>query len=67
MHTITNLLPLQKRWTFTPADEMVIEQLQRELNIHPLFCKLLVERGITTFEDARRFFDPNGVNCTTRS
>jgi len=32
--------------------------LQRSLGIHPVICSILVQRGINTFEEARRFFRP---------
>lgn len=32
--------------------------LQRSLGIHPVICSILVQRGISTFEDARSFFRP---------
>lgn len=47
-----------KRWTLQPADELAVEQLHRELKIHPVFCQLLVQRGIYNFDDARAFFRP---------
>ncbi|HQO89864.1 MAG TPA: hypothetical protein PKX72_08070 [Chitinophagales bacterium] len=49
----------QKRWNFLEADEAIVEALQKQLNIHPVLCKLLVLRGITTFEEAKDFFRPN--------
>lgn len=50
---------LQKSWTLLPADEPAAAQLQEQLGIDPVFCRLLVQRGITTFDDARRFFRPS--------
>lgn len=32
--------------------------LQRSLGIHPVICSILVQRGISTFEEARSFFRP---------
>ncbi|GIV33982.1 MAG: single-stranded-DNA-specific exonuclease RecJ [Chitinophagales bacterium] len=49
---------MQKRWLLTDVDEEQVISLQRELKIHPVICRLLVCRGITTFEDARLFFRP---------
>lgn len=34
-------------------------ELQAQLNIHPLFIQLLMQRGITKFDDAKNFFRPN--------
>lgn len=41
-----------------PTDGAATE-LQQQLGIHPVLCELLVKRGITTFEEARRFFRPS--------
>jgi len=49
---------MQKRWTLVDADESAVQDLQQALKIHPLLCRLLVQRGITDFEEARRFFRP---------
>lgn len=40
------------------SNEEIVRQLQEQLHIHPLFCQLLAQRGITTFEAAKRFFRP---------
>ncbi|MDF2383770.1 single-stranded-DNA-specific exonuclease RecJ [Nostoc ellipsosporum NOK] len=32
--------------------------LQKTLGIHPALCSILVQRGVTTFEEARAFFRP---------
>lgn len=47
---------LQKRWTIKQSDPQLVEQLQEALRIHPVFCALLVQRGIHSFEQARNFF-----------
>lgn len=49
---------LEKRWCTLETNEETVYQLQTQLGIHPLFCQLLVQRGITTFEAAKRFFRP---------
>ena len=49
----------QKRWIELEADEKIVQQLQTELNIHPVLCKLLVLRNINTFDEAKDFFRPN--------
>jgi len=33
--------------------------LQQELNIHPVFIQLLLQRGICSYDDARSFFRPS--------
>ena len=50
---------IQKRWTYLEADETLVSELQKQLKIHPVICKLLVLRGITSFEDAKEFFRPS--------
>lgn len=52
------MLP-QKRWTYLEADETIVNALQKQLNIHPVLCKLLALRGIKTFEEAKHFFRPS--------
>jgi single-stranded-DNA-specific exonuclease len=46
------------RWQIPPTDESTVQNLQAELGIDPLFCRLLVQRGITTKAEARLFFKP---------
>jgi single-stranded-DNA-specific exonuclease len=48
------------RWTIKPkpAPEQV-RQLAQELNVDPLIATLLLQRGITTFEQAKAFFRPS--------
>ncbi|MEQ1799236.1 MAG: single-stranded-DNA-specific exonuclease RecJ [Lacibacter sp.] len=49
---------MQKRWTLLQSDTIKIEALAAELKIHPIICKILVQRGIDTFEKAKNFFRP---------
>lgn len=49
----------EKRWTVRKQDKEVVERLQQSLKVHPAFCEMLVARGISTFEEARRFFRPS--------
>ncbi|HEX8562804.1 MAG TPA: single-stranded-DNA-specific exonuclease RecJ [Flavobacterium sp.] len=47
------------RWTVKPTpDSEKVQQLAEALNIETFIAKLLVQRGIETFEDARLFFRP---------
>ncbi|WP_367119195.1 DHH family phosphoesterase, partial [uncultured Mucilaginibacter sp.] len=50
---------MQKRWVVKSADENKVKTLQEALKIHPIICKLLVQRGIETFEQAKAFFRPS--------
>lgn len=49
---------MQKRWEWVEYDIHEATTLQQALKIHPTLCQLLVQRGITTFEQARQFFRP---------
>ncbi|TND08565.1 MAG: single-stranded-DNA-specific exonuclease RecJ [Bacteroidetes bacterium] len=49
-----------KRWKQkTGADEELVRKLASELGIHLLLARLLVLRGVKTFEEARIFFRPS--------
>lgn len=50
---------MRKRWTLLPADEAAINHLHDVLHINPILCRLLVQRGITTFDQAKTFFRPD--------
>jgi len=50
---------MRKRWKLIPTDEEKAEKLQEELKINPVFCRLLVQRGITTYEEAKIYFRPS--------
>ena len=47
-----------KRWNILKADLAKVNDLQQALNIHPAICKILVQRGIETFDDSKTFFRP---------
>lgn len=49
---------IEKQWIYIEADKEKVEKLQKSLKIHPIFCRLLVQRGITTYEEAKLFFRP---------
>ncbi len=49
---------MQKRWTIHQAESDHVANLQRELKINPILCKLLVNRGIHNYNDAKLFFRP---------
>ena len=49
---------MQKRWNILTADEKKVIALQQSLKVHPVLCKILVQRGIETFEQAKDFFRP---------
>ena len=54
---------MKKRWVIKNGiNEEVISQLSQELGIHKILAQLLVQRGITSFEEAKLFFRPALAN-----
>jgi len=49
---------VEKRWNILTADEAVVNSLQAALKINPVICKILVQRGIDSYEKARDYFRP---------
>ncbi|MFH1004292.1 MAG: single-stranded-DNA-specific exonuclease RecJ [Bacteroidota bacterium] len=50
---------IPKRWKIkNPGNPNVIELLQKELNVSSVIANILSHRGITSFEEARKFFRP---------
>ncbi|HAO15039.1 MAG TPA: single-stranded-DNA-specific exonuclease RecJ, partial [Tenacibaculum sp.] len=48
------------RWTLKPEpNEKEVEKLTKELGIDKVLSKLLVQRGIKTFDEAKDFFRPS--------
>ncbi|MEN9549896.1 MAG: hypothetical protein RIR12_2487 [Bacteroidota bacterium] len=50
---------MKKRWNILTADTIKIKDLQNSLKIHPVLCKILVQRGVDSFEKAKAFFRPD--------
>ena len=50
---------MQKRWHFIEADKSKVEALRETLPIAPALLKLLVQRGIETYDAAKDFFNPD--------
>src|SRR6187455_1933704 len=51
---------MQKRWIYKnnpPAEK--IEELSKVLNINPYLSTILLQRGITDFDSAKKFFRPS--------
>lgn len=53
---------VQKRWRLKQADETKVQQLFQELKVHPVLCRILVQRGISTYDEAKAFFRPDTAN-----
>ncbi len=49
---------MQKRWNILSAEKESINALQQALNINSVLCKILVQRGINTFDKAKQYFRP---------
>ena len=50
---------MNKRWVYKPeADQQETEGLAEALNINHLLAKLLINRGIKNFDQAKKFFRP---------
>lgn len=49
----------EKKWRILSASVGDTDALQRTLNIHPLLCRILVQRGVLSFEAAKKFFRPS--------
>jgi single-stranded-DNA-specific exonuclease len=50
---------MEKRWNILSCDKNKKNTLQQTLKVHPVVCKILVQRGIETFEQAKDFFRPS--------
>jgi single-stranded-DNA-specific exonuclease len=50
---------MEKRWKLLEAKAPDVEQLHQKLGISKTICKILVQRGLLDFEDARSFFRPS--------
>ena len=51
---------MNKRWAIRDTvNEAEVSALASDLNIDPILSKLLIDRGVKTFEEARYFFRPD--------
>ncbi len=51
---------MEKVWILREkADEKLVEELSKRLNINKVLTNILVQRGIDTFDKARQFFRPS--------
>ncbi|WP_152269721.1 single-stranded-DNA-specific exonuclease RecJ [Agriterribacter humi] len=49
---------MEKRWHILEAPENKVKQLSSALTIHPALCKILSQRGIETYDQAKNYFRP---------
>ena len=48
------------RWTIQPkSDDAIVTTLATALGIDPILASLLIQRGITTYDQAKSFFRPS--------
>ena len=50
---------MKKRWTLLSYDSSTAQHLQEVLKINPIFCQMLAQRGISTYDEAYQFFRPS--------
>ncbi|MFN3529400.1 MAG: single-stranded-DNA-specific exonuclease RecJ [Bacteroidia bacterium] len=51
---------MDKRWVYKPKhQEANARELAEAINVDPLIARLLLSRGITTYEEAKTFFRPD--------
>ena len=49
---------MEKRWKILQGDPDKVQLLHSALKVNPTLCKMLVQRGIETFDQAKQFFRP---------
>src|SRR6185312_2588331 len=49
---------MEKRWKIRGSDPAAVTSLQASLGINEVICRLLVQRGIGTYDQAKEFFRP---------
>ncbi|MFZ1261071.1 MAG: DHH family phosphoesterase, partial [Chitinophagaceae bacterium] len=49
---------MEKRWRILTTDEVIVQTLHQSLKVHPVLCKIFVQRGLGSFDQAKKFFRP---------
>lgn len=49
---------MEKKWHIREGNEKKTALLHSALKIHPVLCKILVQRGIETYDEAKSYFRP---------
>lgn len=48
-----------KKWIFSDSPDInAIDQLSKKINVNPVLTKILLQRGIASYEEAKAFFRP---------
>ncbi len=50
---------MTKKWVLQESNTEIVQTLHQQLQIHPVLCKLLAQRGIHNYDQAKEFFRPN--------
>jgi single-stranded-DNA-specific exonuclease len=51
---------VEKRWVYKEEpNKELIDELSKSININPYLAKILLQRGISTFDEAKDFFRPS--------
>lgn len=51
---------MEKRWLIkNPIDRTLVDAFRSELKVDPVVAELLLQRGISTYEEAKNFFRPS--------
>lgn len=51
---------MEKKWIYlTDPDEQIIQDLSTSININPTLAKILAQRGIESFDQAKEYFRPS--------
>lgn len=50
---------MEKRWNILEAEASEVESLEAALGINEVLCRILVQRGVGTYDAARAFFRPS--------
>ena len=50
---------MHKRWKILTAPADICKSLHESLRVNPALCKMLVQRGINTFDEAKTYFRPS--------
>src|ERR1700743_145908 len=56
---LLSILLMEKSWNILQAEAAKVESLQTALRINEILCRILVQRGITTYDAAKTFFRPD--------
>ena len=49
---------MKKKWSIKPYDKSKVKGLRKELNISPVLCQVLNQRGVENFDEAHKYFRP---------